>query len=95
MEGAGVACIADGLRRGEALAGEGGEARRGGEVGIGGGGVGELDGRGQEGLGGRAGDVAGAGEGGDDWRGVGPIRTAREAMKSAPVALCAPDTCQQ
>jgi len=31
----------------------------------------------------------------DDWRGVGPIRTACEAMKSAPVALCARDTCSQ
>jgi len=69
-------------------------ARRGGEVGIGGGWVGELGGRGQEGLG--VGRVTWRGPGGGDgWRGVGPIRTAREAMKSAPVALCAPDTCQQ
>jgi len=50
MEGGGVAWIADGLRRGEALAGEGREARRGGEVGIGGGGVG-----------GRGGEVSGGG----------------------------------
>ena len=54
----GVACMADGLRAGEASAGEGGEARRGGEVGIGGGGVGEM---GHEGLGGRPRDVAVAG----------------------------------
>ena len=50
--------MADGLRAGEASAGEGGEARRGGEVGIGGGGVGEM---GHEGLGGRPRDVAVAG----------------------------------
>jgi len=60
IEGGGVAWIADGLRRGEALASEGREARRGGKVGIGGGGVGEMGEGGHEGWGGRPRDVAGA-----------------------------------